>query len=199
METAKFKWYVYELIDPRIDKPFYVGKGTGSRIDHHEKEAAKGVCSRKCNLIRELHKNNLVVGKKKIAFFNDEEEAYAFEESHIASIGLKNLTNVMPGGGSLRLKFSIRRRMKDRFTPDNCMKAIEIAKDWFANWLRNMDKQATVEFRHDTNLARFQKKMLEFFYNSYARRVFAKAAEDQSNHQRLTEIFRPYKITLQFS
>jgi hypothetical protein len=199
METAKFKWYVYELIDPRLDKPFYVGKGTGNRIDHHEKEAEKGVCSRKCNLIRELHKNNLVVGKKKIAFFNDEEEAYAFEESHIASIGLKNLTNVMPGGGSLRLKFSIRRRMKDRFTPDNCMKAIEIAKDWFANWLRNMDKQATVEFRQQTNLAKFQKKMLEFFYNSYARRVFAKAAEDKSNHQRLTEIFRPYKITLQFS
>lgn len=198
METTEYKWYVYELIDPRTDKPFYVGKGTGNRIDHHEREAAKGVCSKKCKLIRELHKNNLIVVKKKVAIFNDEQEAYAFEESHIASIGLKNLTNVMPGGGAVGVKFSIRRRMKDRFTPNNCLKAIDIAKDWFANWLRNMDKQATVEFRQKTNLAKFQKKMLEFFYNSYAKRVFDKAAEDQSNHQKLAEMFRPYKITLQF-
>jgi hypothetical protein len=66
METNKYKWYVYELIDPRTNRPFYVGKGSGNRIDHHEKEADKGVCSKKCNLIRELRRNNLIVLKKSL-------------------------------------------------------------------------------------------------------------------------------------
>ncbi len=188
---ANPRWYVYELIDPRTKKPFYVGKGKKDRIDQHERDAAKGVCSEKCNLIRELQELNLVIIKKKVAHFVDEQEAYDFEEKHIANIGLENLTNILPGGGLARVRI-------DMFNPSNCLKAIEIAKDWFALWLKNKDSTATVSLRDGSNLAKFQKNMLEYFYNSYARRVFSKAAEDQINHNRLVEIFRPYNISLHF-
>lgn len=190
METDN-GWYVYELVDPRTKKPFYIGKGKRDRIDQHERDAIKGVCSEKCNLIRELQKLNLVVIKKKVAHFLDEQDAYDFEEKHIASIGLHNLTNVLAGGGRARPRL-------DMFSPSNCLKAIDLAKDWFALWLKNKDSTATVALRDGSNLAKFQKKMLEHFYNSYAKRVFSKAAEDQANHNRLVEMFRPYNISLQF-
>ncbi len=31
----EFKYYVYLLIDPRTNKPFYVGKGSGTRAYQH--------------------------------------------------------------------------------------------------------------------------------------------------------------------
>jgi hypothetical protein len=190
METDN-RWYVYELVDPRTKKPFYIGKGKRDRIDHHEKDARKGVCSEKCNLIRELQELNLVVIKQKVAHFFNEQDAYDFEEKRIAKIGLHNLTNVLAGGGKARPRI-------DMFSPSNCLKAIDLAKDWFALWLKNKDSTATVALRDGSNLAKFQKKMLEHFYNSYAKRVFSRAAEDQANHNRLVEIFRPYNISLQF-
>lgn len=35
------KYYVYELIDPRTDKPFYIGKGSGERISNYFREYPK--------------------------------------------------------------------------------------------------------------------------------------------------------------
>lgn len=34
----KSRFYVYKLIDPKTGLPFYVGKGTGNRIKHHEQQ-----------------------------------------------------------------------------------------------------------------------------------------------------------------
>lgn len=187
------EYYVYELIDPRNGKTFYVGKGKGNRIDAHEKEAAKGVCSEKCNLIRDLQQNNILLIKRKIAFFSKEKEAYDFEEKHIEDIGLENLTNVVSGGGTPRIK-----EKKDLFTPDYCLKAVLLAKDRFAEWLKHKDMTATVYMDSNNVFSKFQKNMLEFFYNSYAKRVFSKAAEDKANHESLIEAFRPYNISLRF-
>ena len=187
------EYYVYELIDPRNNKPFYVGKGKGNRIDAHEKEAAKGVCSEKCNLIRELQQNNISLIKRKVAYFGKEQDAYNFEKKHIDSIGLHNLTNVVPGGGSPRII-----KKEDLFTSSHCLKAILLAKDWFAEWLKHKDMTATVTPHGDCVYAKFQKRMMEFFYNSYAKRVFSKAAEDEANHESLIQAFRPYNISLRF-
>jgi hypothetical protein len=33
------KYYVYELVDPRTSRVFYVGKGRGKRMHAHEREA----------------------------------------------------------------------------------------------------------------------------------------------------------------
>lgn len=94
----KYKFYVYVLIDPRNNNIFYIGKGTKNRIDQHEQESKKGVCSYKCNKIRSIEQSGFNIIKYKIAGFNDEKEAYDYETKIIDDYGLENLTNVMRGG-----------------------------------------------------------------------------------------------------
>jgi len=95
------RYYVYELIDPRTDEVFYVGKGQRNRYAYHRREAISGKYSRKCLLIRDIIAFGLEYKHRIVARFVDEAEAYAFEKRHVASFGLANLTNVAPGGGGL--------------------------------------------------------------------------------------------------
>jgi hypothetical protein len=90
-----YKWYVYELADPRDGSVFYVGKGSGKRIDAHEQEARRGVCSYKCNKIRHLWAQNVTIQKTIVAYFNDEQAAYDHEAERIASY--EHTTNVIGG------------------------------------------------------------------------------------------------------
>lgn len=39
--NKKSRFYVYKLIDPKNSFPFYIGKGTGNRINHHEQQKDK--------------------------------------------------------------------------------------------------------------------------------------------------------------
>lgn len=91
-------FYVYELIDPRDGAVFYVGKGKGRRMFYHEYEAKSGGKGPKCERIREILEAGASLILKKVKEFKDEREAYLFEGAHIASIGLENLTNLIPGG-----------------------------------------------------------------------------------------------------
>lgn len=91
-------FYVYELIDPRDDKPFYVGKGKGNRIDQHEAEARKGRQSRKCDRIREIEADGMRIIKRKVSSHKEELDAFRAEEELIALYGHKALTNIMSGG-----------------------------------------------------------------------------------------------------
>lgn len=92
------KFYVYELIDPRDDKPFYVGKGKGARIDRHETEARSGRQSRKCQRIRDIEAEGLKIIKRKVSHHECEVEAFSAEAELIAFYGSKRLTNVLAGG-----------------------------------------------------------------------------------------------------
>ena len=92
------RFYVYALLDPRDSKPFYIGKGTGARIDAHEREAQRGVRSRKCDRIRQIEADGKKVVKVVLDRFEVEADAYDYEAQEIERIGLGNLTNVVPGG-----------------------------------------------------------------------------------------------------
>lgn len=94
-------YYVYLLIDPRTQEPFYVGKGKGNRMYDHEKEAKKGKYSRKCAFIRELLDAGLKIIYKVDSWHYAESAAFAREAALIEEIGLSKLTNVMPGGGGV--------------------------------------------------------------------------------------------------
>lgn len=91
-------FYVYQLIDPRDCKPFYVGKGRGQRMYQHEAEARKGKKSHKCQRIRDIWIAGLEVKREIVQRFDDESKAYIFEDDLIQTIGLRNLTNEIPGG-----------------------------------------------------------------------------------------------------
>lgn len=97
---AKGEFYVYHLIDPRSDEVFYVGKGCGNRITDHETEAKKGGDHPKCEVIRSIWNDDMVVKRAKVKHFELEQDAFDFEAAEIHRIGLANLTNQQCGGGT---------------------------------------------------------------------------------------------------
>lgn len=92
----KIGYYVYVLKDPRNDKVFYIGKGTGNRIFQHILGASSSTLqSDKLDLIREI-------GSDKVLHFIlrhglTEEQAFEIESACIDLLGLDNLTNEVKG------------------------------------------------------------------------------------------------------
>lgn len=76
-------FYVYLLLRPN-GEPFYVGKGTGDRIDRHEKEAGRGGASFKCQTICEIWGSGGKVGKEIVFRTDSADEAYQIEARLIA-------------------------------------------------------------------------------------------------------------------
>lgn len=133
-------WYVYKLIDPRDDKVFYIGKGKENRIDEHEKQTLRGVCSDKCNKIRDIMNSGHVLIKEKIALFWDEKAAYNAETDIIDEHGLHNLTNVYPGGhGAFSRRVTKRQVYTVKPTPP-LMQIIERMSGHLAYWLKGYER-----------------------------------------------------------
>ncbi len=85
-------FYVYALIDPRNEKVFYIGKGTGNRVFSHEIESGKTPKSEKAKLhkIQEIEKDGFVVKRLIVNWGLSEVEAFASEATLI------NLLNYIP-------------------------------------------------------------------------------------------------------
>lgn len=85
-------YYVYALVDPRDDKVFYIGKGTGNRVFSHEMESDKSPKSEKKKLqkIRDIEKDGFSVKRFIVNWGLSENEAF------IAEATLINLLNRMP-------------------------------------------------------------------------------------------------------
>ena len=184
------KWYVYELIDPRSGKVFYVGKGCGNRIDHHEKEALNGVCSHKCNKIRKIIDSGRKIIKRKIALFWDESAAYECESDRVDYHGLENLTNVVYPLAA----FSGKRLFK--FTPTFALEQIKNHAGLFALWLRciyNKNVKAYVNSGSKLNDA-----FTEAFLNQMAEMTLLRALEDKGNIPRIVGIFREHNLEVSF-
>lgn len=101
------RYYVYLLSHPD-GRPFYVGKGSGTRVLRHMEEAKRKHCvCPKCKIIRSLWS----VGREPVVSFpyvtNDSADAYRAERETIYSLGREyKLTNanaptpVMPSPSS---------------------------------------------------------------------------------------------------
>lgn len=91
------KYYVYQLIDPRSNSVFYVGKGTGNRAYTHNEFKDGNNNYYKDSIIKELHSQDKEPIVDIVKYFTDEQEAYDYEDSLIESIGIDNLTNITKG------------------------------------------------------------------------------------------------------
>src|SRR5690242_15985045 len=90
-ETARY--YVYTLAYPD-GTVFYVGKGTGARMDAHEKEAKGGYTSKKCDIIRQIWAQGGQVMKTKVYQTESASDALQYEHDLILAYGLDSLANV---------------------------------------------------------------------------------------------------------
>ena len=89
-------YYVYQLVDPRNNKPFYIGKGTGNRAYQHAKFKDGNENPYKDRKIKSILKENLeIVVELLYLDLTDENTAYELEKQVIEKIGIKNLTNLI--------------------------------------------------------------------------------------------------------
>lgn len=93
------QYYVYLLIDPRNDKPFYVGKGHGNRVNQHLLGALETDLDEveKIKTIHDIQKANLGVEHVVLRHGLTEKEAFEVESAVIDLIGMKYLTNIVAG------------------------------------------------------------------------------------------------------
>jgi hypothetical protein len=91
------KYYVYQLVDPRLNNIFYVGKGTGNRAYTHNEFKDSNNNFHKDSIIKELHQQGLKPIVQIVEYFAEEQEAYDYEDNLIDTIGLDNLTNITEG------------------------------------------------------------------------------------------------------
>lgn len=177
------RWYVYALTDPRDGAVFYVGKGTGSRIHQHEKDAAneQTVCSKKINKIRELQALNLNVGKETCAVFWDEQAAYDHETDLIEEIGLENLTNVLPGGQKAWERRRVEREAR-RIKPWHEILAAKDAKHLMARmaeWLKvGGHKGQKVSITTEDPHWKLTCRLSEAFYNDIMPSLWRRIVDD---------------------
>ena len=98
MENNNF--YTYQLIDPRTNKPFYIGKGTGDRMNQHMIEARgcrdKWTNKIKCQIINSIENLGRKVIVEKIQDNVSEDEAYDMEIALILQYG-----KIIDGSGIL--------------------------------------------------------------------------------------------------
>ena len=88
-------YYVYQLVDPRNNEPFYIGKGTGDRAAQHAKFKDGNKNPYKDRKIKSILKESLeIIVEFLYENLTDENAAYDLEEQIIKKIGIKNLTNI---------------------------------------------------------------------------------------------------------
>lgn len=97
MTTYTAKFYVYELRDEN-GVPFYVGKGSGKRIQQHRQIAKSGRKDHRYCKIRLIWERGADFFEVIVFETDDEEKAFEEEVRLIALYGRDNLTNKTDGG-----------------------------------------------------------------------------------------------------
>lgn len=123
-------YYVYQYIDPTTHLPFYIGKGSDDRKFYHLSETIETTINkRKYYRIQRIKKQGLDPIVEEIKSFDNEEDAYAFEEYLISFYGRKGydkggiLMNICkdsrpPSRKNKKLTVDQRNKMKERFTKE---------------------------------------------------------------------------------
>lgn len=106
-------FYTYTLAYPQSmgGAVFYVGRGSGDRINEHEREARRGVQSKKSDIIRDIEAHSEQVVKIKVFETAIEQDSCRYEQAMIIMIALRNpgqLANILIPTSALRPPMPIR-------------------------------------------------------------------------------------------
>lgn len=101
----ELKYYVYMLLDPKDNKPFYIGKGYDNRVFNHLACALTDIdtSTAKYDKIREIIQNGQTVNHVIIRHGLSENEAYQIEASLIDTLSYCGilLSNIVGGHNSI--------------------------------------------------------------------------------------------------
>ena len=131
-------YYVYTLAWPN-GEVFYVGKGTGDRIDQHEHETELGYRTEKCDVIRQIWSDGGQVVKRKVYETTVERDAFLYEWSLINLVyGLENLTNQSSGHEqtSPAVKSLVEEQGEAYLTFEETLKYLGITRDTLDRYAR---------------------------------------------------------------
>jgi hypothetical protein len=113
-------YYTYELIDPRDNKVFYVGKGKNKRMYRHEQLVVNDKIPNGniylYNKIKKILSLELKIIYKKQLENVTEQEALDLEEYLIGYYGVKNLCNLTYGGDGYAPTDELREKLRKAHT-----------------------------------------------------------------------------------
>lgn len=89
-------YYVYQLVDPRTNKPFYIGEGKEQRAWSHLSFKSGCVNPHKDRIIRKIQALGLDAIVEMLHINLNKEQSELLEEQVISTIGLDKLTNITP-------------------------------------------------------------------------------------------------------
>tara|TARA_B100000925_G_C21828241_1_gene395977 strand:- start:12 stop:716 length:705 start_codon:yes stop_codon:yes gene_type:complete len=98
--SERLQYYVYTLVNPKTNIPFYIGKGNGNRVFMHKEDALKGdEKTLKLDTIRDLKSQGLSVNHIIIRHGLTEKESFEVEASLIdfGNYFGFNLSNIVQG------------------------------------------------------------------------------------------------------
>lgn len=155
------KYFVYELLDPRNNEVFYIGRGTlrpnkygvptyPRRCKEHLTEIRGKYCTNifKKRKIEEILNSGFTSYEVKFVYTSDLfEEILKLEENHIAFYGLENLTNIRAGGTDGGTEFQSARKGVPRSKETKEKISQSLKKVWMIQPSPNIGRSLTDEIK----------------------------------------------------
>lgn len=164
-------YYVYRLIDPRNNLPFYIGKGKDNRMFKHEQYTMNGKYpngnKKLFDRILEIKNKKLDIIYEKIFETEDEILAYKFENEKIREIGLENLCNSIDDKTLIGIANNTKNSnwyynqeldkyrlfKKDDVIPDGYIKGSPRTKKAIENWWNSINEDELIKYKNKMSLS----------------------------------------------
>lgn len=182
-------YYVYALIDPRDDRVFYIGKGTGNRVFFHEIQSGKYPESEKAKLqkIREIEESGHEIKRVIVNWGLTESEAFAAEASLINLINFLSgnaLTNAVSGHhvhGAMTVEDYEIMHGAEHLRPEDIQHSILVIKinKLYRQGMNAKELYDTVRGHWRASLNTIRKKKIEYVFGVYNQLIVAVYKPDE--------------------